>query len=335
MSIPRILRDLEIRLGHTPMQMAELMIDGRWRKLWMKLEWHNPTKSIKDRTAVGLLKQVFAQGQLNPGTTLIESTSGNLGVALAFAAHQLGINFVAVVDPKASKNNIARMQCYGTHIEMVDERDRTGGFLMSRLRRVRSLLDESPGDLVWTDQYSNPAGPMMHYRTTGPEIFEQMNGKVDAVLVAVSTGGSLAGIARYFRQVSPATQIVAVDSVGSVAIGGEPGPRELNGIGSSLPSAFITSGLVDEQIWVSDAQAFAMCQFLRNEADFAVGGSSGALVYAAANYLLARSHIERVVCVLADSGSAYTQTIFDDNWIRDRRKSLDLVRLPVTKAQVN
>jgi 2,3-diaminopropionate biosynthesis protein SbnA len=308
------------------------MIDGRWRKLWLKLEWHNPTKSIKDRTAVGLLKHLLAQRQLNPETTLIESTSGNLGVALAFATQQLGVNLIAVVDPNSSQQNIARMQCFGAHIEIIDERDQAGGFLLDRLRRVHSLLDESNGRLVWTDQYSNPAGPVMHYRTTGPEIFDQMDGKVDAVLVAVSTGGTLAGIARYFRHVSPATQIVAVDSVGSVAIGGKPGPRHLNGIGSSLPSAFITPGLVDERIWVSDAEAFAMCKFLRNEAGLFVGGSSGALVHAAAGYLTARSHMERVVCVLADCGSSYVQTIFDEDWIRGRGNKLDLAQLPVNKA---
>lgn len=332
MSISGILHDLEAQVGRTPIRIADFMIDGRWRKLWLKLEWHNPTKSIKDRTAVGLLKHLLAERQLNPGATLIESTSGSLGVALAFATQQLGINFIAVVDPNASKQNIARMQCFGAHIEMVDERDQVGGFLLSRLRQLRSLLDESDGRLVWTNQYSNPAGAMMHYRTTGPEIFEQLDGKVDAVLVAVSTGGSLAGIARYFRHVSPATQIVAIDAVGSVAIGGKPGPRDLNGIGSSLPSAFITPGLIDEQIWVSDAEAFAMCQFLRNEAEFFVGGSSGAVVYAAARYLIARPHMERVVCVLADSGSPYAQTIFDADWMRGRKKRLDPAQLPVTKA---
>ena len=199
-------------IGRTPLVRLNRVVGDVRPPVYLKLEWWNPTGSIKDRTAIGLVRQLNTAGELTPSTRLVESTSGNLGVALASITRRLGLEFVAVVDPKASPRNVARMRAAGALIESVHDADPMGGYLLARLDRVRTLLDQGGDELVWTDQYHSPAGPGMHYRTTAPEIFRQMHSAVDVVVVAVSTGGSLAGIARCFREVSPATRIVAKEN---------------------------------------------------------------------------------------------------------------------------
>jgi cysteine synthase A len=147
------------------------------------------------------------------------------------------------------------------------------------------------------------------------EILDQMDGRVDALLAAVSTGGSLAGMARRFRRESPATRVVAVDAVGSVALGGRPGARLLTGIGASRQSAFLTTELYDEVRRVTDAEAFACCHALLHGAGLSVGGSSGAVVAAAGQWLAANPDAERVVAVCADRGERYARSIFDPSWL--------------------
>jgi 2,3-diaminopropionate biosynthesis protein SbnA len=332
--ISRALESIEAETGNTPLARLDLRLRGDWRSVHLKLEWWNPTGSIKDRTAVGLVQQLNTVGELTPRTRLIESTSGNLGVALASIARRLGIEFVAVVDPKASPRNVARMRAAGALIERVHDRDLMGGYLLARLDRVRALLERGGHELVWTDQYHNPAGPGMHYRTTAPEIYRQMHGAVDAVLVAVSTGGSLAGIARYFREVSPATRIVAVDAVGSAAIGGDQAPRDLVGIGASLPSSLVEPGLIDHRLWVCDADAFATCRLVRSRSGLAVGGSSGAVIHAAAKYQLDHPEATRVVGVLADDGGSYAESIYDDRWLTEKGHLIGERQLPMTDVKV-
>ncbi len=194
------------QIGSTPIKPIYFVIEGKVRKVDLKLEGANPTGSVKDRTGYALIEDLEQRGVLRKGSLVIESTSGNLGVALTLICQARGYDFVAVVDPKTTTENIAKMQALGAQIEMVDQPDENGGYLLSRLARVRELCQLSDR-YIWTDQYSNPANPYIHYASTGPEIYHQMNGKVDAVFVAVSTGGTLSGIGRFFREISPATQV--------------------------------------------------------------------------------------------------------------------------------
>src|SRR5215212_9387118 len=202
--------DLSSRIGNTPLQSIYLIIDKTPRKVHLKLEGQNPAGSVKDRTAYALIQELEERGALNADSIIVESTSGNLGVALAHICRSKGLSFLAVVDPKATKENLARMRALGAQIEMVHQSDSAGGYLLARLERVKELC-RSSARYVWTDQYSNPANPHAHYSSTGPEIYRQMGGEVSAVFAAVSTGGTLAGVGRYFREVSPATKIVGVD----------------------------------------------------------------------------------------------------------------------------
>ena len=323
---PGELHKLLVRPGNTPMESIYLKLAGVPRKIHLKLESENPTGSVKDRTAYGLIKSLEAQDLLHPGSVVIESTSGNLGVALSFLCKLQGHRFIAVIDPKTTQENIAKMQALDAEIEMVEQPDENGGYLLSRLKRVHELC-EGFDNYVWTDQYSNPANPNIHYQDTGPEIYRQMHGKVDALFIAVSTGGTLAGISRFFREVSPSTSIIGVDAYGSVIFGTQPAPRKLTGIGSSRVSSFITRDLYDMHILVRDEEAFTFCRALWNTTGIKVGGSSGAVLAACAKYLHDHPDLTNVVCIVADSGDNYANSIYSDEWIQKHGLDLSMKHL--------
>jgi 2,3-diaminopropionate biosynthesis protein SbnA len=291
-----------------------LLIGGKSRNVYLKLEGDNPGGSIKDRTALRLLRSLENTGQLRTGGRLVESSSGNLAIGLAMLARDSGYQFTAVVDPKVTAENMRRLHDLGAETTMVETPDETGGYLLTRLARIREMLAEDPG-LLWTNQYSNAANPEAHYSGTAPEIFRQMEHRVDAVFVAVSTGGTLAGIGRYFREASPDTRIIAVDARGSVALGGSPGVRNLTGIGSSRRSEFVAPGLYDELIYVGDREAFAFCRAVDAATGVKVGGSSGACLAACARYLQSHRKAERAVCICADRGEHYASSIFSNSWL--------------------
>ncbi len=323
---PVELNKLAQQLGNTPMEPICMVIGGIARKIRLKLESHNPTGSVKDRTGYSLIQTLETEGVLNKDSIVIESTSGNLGTALSFFCKLKRYSFVAVVDPKTTQENLAKMRALGAQIEMVDRPDENGGYLLSRLERVQDLC-QSSHRYVWTNQYANPANPHIHYLSTGPEIYRQMHGEVDALFAAVSTGGTLAGIGRFFREVSPTTSIIGVDAHGSVVFGTPPAPRKLTGIGSSRPSSFITKQLYDLYMLVKDEEAFAFCRALWEATDISVGGSSGAVLAACAKYLQAHPEVRNVVCVCADSGDNYANSIFNDDWIQKNGLDVSKERL--------
>lgn len=306
------------KVGNTPMVSIEVRSHDVSRSVYLKLEGQNPAGSSKDRTARALIEDAEARNRLVPSSIVVESTSGNLGVALSLVCNAKGYPFVAVVDPHATAESLAKMRELGTRIVMVDKPDDTGGYLKSRLARVRELLNSSPRYL-WLDQYSNPANPRIHWATTGPEIFGQMDNKVDALFIAVSTGGTLAGIARYFRDVSPSTTIVAVDAAGSVIFGGQPGPRRLTGIGSARISSFLERAHYDVVSMVEDVEAFFFCRHLFERTGLKVGGSSGAVLAACMSFLNAKPEGVRSVCLCADRGENYDSTIFSDRWLAEKQ----------------
>lgn len=298
----------------TPLAPIDVVVRGERRRLLLKLEGAGNRGSIKDRTARGLLADLNARSLLRPGSVVVESTSGNLGVALARLARAHGYRFLAVVDPKTTAENLDLLHRLGVEVEVVDRPDETGGYLLSRLERVRELCASSDR-YAWPDQYTNAANPRIHERETGPEIHRQLGGGVDAVVAAVSTGGTLAGVGSFFRSASPGTRIVAVDAVGSVALGGRPAPRLLTGIGASRRSTFLTPDLYDDVFHVSDADAVTACHRVWTATGLKLGGSSGAVIAAAARFVAA-SDAQRVVCVCADSGDRYARSIYDASWLR-------------------
>lgn len=300
--------------GNTPVAKITFTVRGRRRLVHLKLEGANPCGSLKDRTAASLIADLEQRGALTAGSTLVESTSGNLGIALAAIARRRGYRFVAVVDPKTTPENMRRLRRLGARVVCADKPDAAGGYLLSRLERVHELCASSDA-VVWPDQYSNPANPRAHEQATAPELLEQLGGDLDAVFVPVSTGGTLAGLARFLRRESPATLVVAVDASGSIALGGRPGPRLLTGIGASRRSSFVTADLYDRRVLVGDADAFAFCRALSAATGIALGGSGGATLAACARVLAADPDLDRVACLCADRGDAYRSTIYDDGWL--------------------
>ena len=304
------------QIGDTPLVTTYLRINGFWRPVHLKLEGCNPAGSLKDRTAANLIHDLENRGVLKHSSIIVESTSGNLGVGLAFLCRERGYRFLAIIDPKSTLENRRKMQSLGAELELVEQQDESTGYLPYRLRRVQELV-RSSSQYIWTDQYSNPANPRAHYLSTGPEIYRGMGGRLDAIFVAVSTGGTLAGIGRYLREVSPATKIIAVDACGSVIFGCSSRQRKLVGIGSSRRSNFITPELYDAHLLVTEGDAFALCRQVAAATGIKVGGSSGAVLYACARYLSKHPGMTNVVCLCPDGGENYSSTIFDDGWMRE------------------
>lgn len=313
-SISSIAR-VDVEVGNTPTREISITVGGLEVVVGLKLEGENPFGSIKDRVAVSLLDDLERRGLLKPGGIVVESTSGNLGVGLAHTCPMKKVKFIAVIDPKTTEENIVKLVRAGAEIELVRRKDKTGGYLLTRLRRVKELCRKYPA-AVWPNQYGNPANPRAHFLTTGPELFWQMRGRLDAVFIPVSTCGTLDGVSRYFRNASPATRIIAVDAFGSVAITGTPGPRKLTGIGSSKRSEFLKEGSFDDIIFVDDADAFAYCNALYDATTIKVGGSSGAALAACVKYLgRSNANIRRVACLCPDRGDNYESTIYNCRWM--------------------
>lgn len=307
-------RDDLSRIGRTPLMRIRLMIRGRWRHLWLKLEHFNPGGSIKDRTAYALIEDLEERGELNRSTTIVESTSGNLGVALAMVCRSRGYEFIAVTDPIASEQCISAMRRFHARIERVTPDPGNIDYLSLRLARVKELLAANPS-AIWPDQYRNPANPRAHRLHTAPEILRQAQRPPAAVFVAVSTGGTLVGISRYMRVFAPECTIVAVDVQGSAALGGTIAKRHIPGIGSTRRSSLIKNTAYDRAAEISEAEAIATCHALRQTTNISLGGSSGAVVAAAARYAADQSTDDPIVCVCPDGSDRYESTLYNPNWL--------------------
>jgi N-(2-amino-2-carboxyethyl)-L-glutamate synthase len=310
------------RIGQTPLRRIRLRIGGRWRHLWLKLEQFNPGGSIKDRTAFALVEDLEKHRRLLNADTIIESTSGNLGIALAMACRERGYRFIAVTDPMANRRCINKLRQLGAVVEQIDPGP-DDDYLSLRLARVRELLTDNPRS-VWPDQYRSPANPRAHREQTGPELLHQAPGTPDAVFVGVSTGGTLAGVSQCLRAFSPDSKIVAVDVQGSVALGGQKAKRRVPGIGSTRRSTFLNRQSYDFAMKVTEAEAIAACRTLRSATNIGLGGSSGAVIAAAARYMSQTFTDRPVVCVCPDGSDHYEETIYNCRWLADNDVEIDV-----------
>jgi cysteine synthase A len=309
MNVKSIRHRISLPIGGTPIVQLDLNVNGVKRLLRLKLEAYNPCGSLKDRVAAALIDNVADRVDREAG--IIESTSGNLGVAMAAICNQRGINFIAVVDPHTSPLLIERMRRLGAAVTVVDERDASGGYLMNRIGHVREQLLKRPG-LVWTNQYENDENPRAHSTSTAPELLRQISGSA-AILIPVSTGGTLAGFLRFAEAESLAWRLIGVDVVGSAALGKTAGARLLSGIGSSRRSYFLDPDKV-ESVHVHAAEAISACLWLADCAGVDVGGSSGATVAAALRVLRNDPGLHDLVCICPDGADRYLTTIYQLSW---------------------
>lgn len=298
----------------TPVVKVTVSVDGLPRNLWLKLESHGPHGSVKGRTALALWEDIA--GRVDPGVGIIESTSGNLGLALAAVTASHGVPFTAVVDPRSSASVVAAVRALGGRVVTIDRPDGSGGYLLSRIAYIRERLRTEPR-LVWPDQYANPASPRVHARGTAPELWAQTMGRPMSVLVAVSTGGTLAGFRDYAAAIRPAWELVGVDVAGSAALGGAAGPRVLSGIGASRPSAFLPGGH-RPTVPVSPREAVSACLWLAAATGLGVGGSSGALIAAALRLFRTVPPRREVACLCPDGADRYLDTVYAAEW-RERQ----------------
>jgi N-(2-amino-2-carboxyethyl)-L-glutamate synthase len=280
----------------------------------LKLEGFNLTGSIKIKTASFLVADVEARRLAWPGeTTLVESSSGNLGVALSFVCLRRGFRFACVTDPNTSKACIGAMRAYGAEVFVVDEPDETGGYLAARLARIQRLVSERPSHL-WLNQYAASANATAHYETTAREILRSYPSP-DYVVIGSGSGGTLAGCVRRLREESPRTRVIAVEPEGSVSFGGDAAPRRIPGIGASRRPELLDGAGVDRVVFVPEADTIRMCHELAMRTGLLLGGSTGAVLAGIRKMGDAIPAGAVVVAISADFGDKYLDTVYDRDWV--------------------
>jgi len=288
--------------------------------LHIKVELVNPTGSIKYKTARNLLDDAEKQGLIKPGSTIIESSSGNLGIALAALCAQRGFDFICVVDPNISAQSRKTIKAYGGKVHCVTEKDANGGYLGTRINYVKSYIAENPGTF-WTNQYGSPSNPGAHYRYTAREI-EQNVPDLDLLAIGAGTTGTLIGCCEYFAD---RIDILAVDSLGSVTFGGRPGPRYVPGLGASETPPIFRPGLVKDHISVPESEAIVMCHWLAATHGYLAGGSTGTVLAGVAHRLPTLKAGSTIVAISPDGGEKYLDTVYNSAWV-EKHFGSDLLR---------
>jgi 2,3-diaminopropionate biosynthesis protein SbnA len=282
--------------------------------VFLKLEGFNITGSIKIKTAIGLIDDVERRGLARSGeTVIVESSSGNLGLALSLVCAIKGYKFICVTDPNANRATKRGMELYGASVVVVRDRDPVGGFLGSRLKKIHQIL-QSDSNAIWLNQYANIANKNVHAEQTANEIAREF-AKVDWVFVGTGTTGTLAGISERLHQVFPSIKVIAVEPVGSVTFGGTPGKRNIPGIGTSVRPELADLAKPDKIIAVTEEQTVEACLSFVRDHHLLVGGSTGTVL--AAVRRLAPEFIpgETILAISPDLGEKYLDTVYDPAWV--------------------
>jgi cysteine synthase A len=294
-------------VGRTPMVELTRMIPDTQARLFVKLEAYNPGGSVKDRIGVSMIEAAERDGLIEPGrTTIVEATSGNTGIALAFVCAAKGYDLVLTMPQGMSREREGLLRLYGARVEITESM----GGMNEAVDAARAMATSN--DVFLPDQFSNPANPEIHRRTTGPEILHAMDGEVDAFVTGVGTGGTITGAGEVLKSHNPRCRVIAVEpSASPVLSGGRPGPHKIQGIGAGFVPAVLNREVVDEVIGVDDEAAIETARALASSEGVLAGISGGAAVWAALE--VARrpeSRDARIVTILPDSGERYVSTPF-------------------------
>jgi cystathionine beta-synthase len=304
-------------VGRTPLVRLRRITEGVQVPIYVKVEAANPGGSVKDRVAVAMITDAERRGLLRTGGTIIEATAGNTGVGLAMVAAVKGYRCIFVLPDKMSAEKISLLKAYGAEVVVTptsvapDSPESYNG-VADRLSR------EIPG--AWRpNQFINLSNPDVHYRTTGPEIWQQTEGRVTVFVSGVGTGGTISGVGRYLKEMNPDVKIVGADPEGSVLSGGSGKPWKVEGIGEDYVPKTFNSQVVDDWVRVGDAESFHVARQLARREGMLLGGSTGTNVAAALRYARRLSGEQLVVALGSDTGRNYLSKFFDDQWLTENK----------------
>lgn len=303
------------KVGNTPMIPLQIK-ESPNLNVYAKLEFYNPTGSVKDRAACYIISQLLSKGIIDKNTTIIESSSGNFGVALSAYAKLNGLKFVCVIDKTTLPVNEMLIRLQGAEVIKITEPDEYGGYLMNRLKKVKEIVN-STENIYWVNQYGNPLNANAYYNSLGKEIcMEIPRQRLDYLFMGVSSGGTITGVSRRVKETYPNSKIIAVDIDGSVIFGGKAHKRFIPGIGSSLRPSILDKACIDDVVTVDEDETISSCRDLLEHHNLYAGGSSGS-VFAAVKKYFRENPVDRqvnIMCVFADRGERYITTVFNNEW---------------------
>jgi cysteine synthase A len=294
---------IDAAIGRTPLVRLEKVVEPEMAEVWMKVEGSNPGGSIKDRTALGMITDAEQRGVLRPGGTIVEPTSGNTGIGLAQVAATRGYNLILCLPSQMSEERKRTLIAYGARLVLTDPERR----MLAAIEEAERIRDTTG---AWMpNQFSNPANPRVHYEYTGPELWEQMGGRIDAFVYGSGTGGTISGVGRYLKERSPKTQVISVEPARSpVLSGGERGTHQFQGMGPGFVPDNFDRSVVDRIVTAWEEDAFPLARRLAREEGLFVGMSTGAIVYVALQVARELGPGKRVACISPDSGARYLTT---------------------------
>jgi cysteine synthase A len=303
----RVADDIIQLVGETPVLQLKRLVPQGSSDVFAKLEYLNPGGSVKDRAAIGIIRRAEREGKLAPGGTIVEATAGNTGIGLALIGVNRGYKVKLFVPEGFSEEKVIIMRALGAQVERTPDAEG----MMGAIRRAKELVAHDPTAFM-AGQFENQANPDYHYETTAVELYEQLNGEIDAVVLGCGTCGTFTGIARYMKQNVRGVLTVAVETQGSILTGGKPGPHKVEGIGVSFIPATFDRSVCDEVIMVSDDDAFSTVKQLAAKEGVLAGSSGGAAVFAALQIAQRLGPGKRVATLIPDSAERYlSKKIFE------------------------
>ena len=307
MSRLRVADDITQLVGETPMLQLKRLVTAGSATIFAKLEYLNPGGSVKDRAAIGIIRQAERDGQLRPGGTIVEATAGNTGIGLALIGVNSGYKVKLFVPENFSQEKVIIMRALGAEVTRTPDEEGMQG----AIKQAKALVASDPTAFM-AGQFENPANPDYHYQTTAQEIFEQMEGRIDAVVIGCGTCGTFSGVARYLKEKLPRVLAIAVETQGSILGGGKPGPHKVEGIGASFIPKTFDSSVCDEVMMVTDDDAFDTVKSLAAQEGVLAGSSGGAAVFGSLQIATRLGAGKRVVTIIPDSAERYlSKKIFE------------------------
>lgn len=290
-------------IGGTPTVRLERVVEPGMAEVWVKLEGMNPGGSIKDRAALAMIVDAESRGLLEPGGTIVEPTSGNTGIGLAQVASARGYRLILCLPAQMSEERKATLRAYGAELVLTDPERR----MLAAIEEAERIRDRTGA--FFPNQFANPANPRIHHETTGPELWEAMDGRIDVFVYGTGTGGTLSGAGRYLKERDPAIRVVAVEPGRSAVLHGEPrGQHQFQGMGPGFIPDNLDRGVIDRMMKAWEEDAFPLARRLAREEGLFVGMSSGAMVWAALEVARELGPGHRVVTIAPDSGARYLST---------------------------